>query len=130
DTFMKRLAQHQAFEAFFALVVVSNAVFIGIDVNYSVSHPEPRPRSFQVVQYTYTALFCFELLVRLIALKWKFFWSDDWMWSCLDVFIVLTSLWEVAVDVMAMVYEGNGGIDTISGLTNMKSFRIIRLTRL
>ncbi|CAE7664193.1 NaCP60E [Symbiodinium sp. CCMP2456] len=69
-------------------------------------------------------------MVRVVALRWQFFWSEDWMWSVLDVFIVVTSLWEVAVDIISMVYQENGGIDSISGLTNMKSFRIIRLTRL
>ena len=27
------------------------------------------------------------------------------MWSLLDVFIVVTSLWEVAVDIISMVYQ-------------------------
>ncbi|CAE7037917.1 unnamed protein product [Symbiodinium natans] len=130
DSCLKRVMQHQAFEGFFALVVISNAIFIGIDVHQSVSIEGPRPVSFQVVQYTYTVLFCMELIVRVAALKWRFFWSDDWMWSLLDVFIVVTSLWEAAVDIISLVQQGNGGLDTISGLTNMKSFRIIRLTRL
>lgn len=110
--------------------MISNAIFIGIDVHHSVTYDGDRPFSYKVAQYTYTVLFCGELMVRVVALRWQFFWSADWMWSVLDVFIVVTSLWEVAVDIVSMVYQENGGIDSISGLTNMKSFRIIRLTRL
>jgi len=130
ESYVKRLVGHVGFEAFFALVVVSNAIFIGIDVHYSTSVQGPRPVSYKVVQYTYTTLFVAELFLRMYAHGWKFFANDDWMWSLLDVFIVVTSLWEVAVDVVQAIYEGQGQIDTISGLTNMKSFRIIRLTRL
>eukprot|EP00439_Symbiodinium_sp_Y106_P025873 s469_g3.t1 len=98
---------------------ISNAIFIGIDVHHSVTYDGERPFSYKVVQYTYTVLFCAELMVRMVALRWQFFWSEDWMWSLLDVFIVVTSLWEVAVDIISMVYQENGGIDSISGLTNM-----------
>ena len=30
---------------------------------------------------------------------------QDWMWALLDIFIVASSLWEVAVDIIQAVYE-------------------------
>eukprot|EP00439_Symbiodinium_sp_Y106_P023795 s3983_g2.t3 len=130
DSCIKRIAQHDAFEFFFAMVVVSNAVFIGVDVQHTISHPGPRPLSYRVTQYIYTALFLFELMIRVGAQKWKYCSAEDWQWKCLDVFVVLTSLWEVAVDVITAIFEGQQSIEAIQGLRNLKSFRIIRLTRL
>lgn len=52
------------------------------------------------------------------------------MWAWLDVFIVASSLWDVVVEVVTAIMEGQGDLESIAGLSNVKSFRIIRLTRL
>jgi len=125
------LVKHQLFEAFFALVVVSNSIFIGIEVARSIEAPRaPRPLAIQVIQYTYTTLFTTELVLRIIAYGTKFCISEDWMWAVLDIFIVASSLWEVAVDIIQAVYEQESDLDGMTALMNMKTFRIIRLTRL
>lgn len=33
---------------------------------------------------------------------------QDWMWSWLDVFIVLTSIWDVVVEIVEKIMEGQG----------------------
>eukprot|EP00434_Breviolum_minutum_P033997 symbB.v1.2.030087.t1/scaffold3353.1/size58589/7 len=125
------LVKHQLFEAFFALVVVSNSIFIGIEVARSIEAPRaPRPLAIQVIQYTYTTLFTTELVLRIIAYGTKFCISEDWMWAVLDIFIVASSLWEVAVDIIQAVYEQESDLDGMTAFMNMKTFRIIRLTRL
>ena len=93
------MVHHRFFESFFAFVVVTNAIFIGIDVQRSVDQPGPKPIEFKVFQYLYAAIFTIELLLRLAADGLRFFISDDWAWSWLDLFIVLSSLWEVVVDI-------------------------------
>ena len=35
----------------------------------------------------------------------KLMMCQDWMWAVLDIFIVASSLWEVAVDIIQAVYE-------------------------
>ena len=54
--------------------------------------------------------FLFELVIRVGAQKWKYCSAEDWQWKCLDVFVVPTSLWEVAVDVITAIFEGPHGI--------------------
>lgn len=50
------------------------------------------------MQYGYTALFTVELLIRIWADGCRgLFCGEDWAWASLDLFIVTTSLWEVAV---------------------------------
>ena len=45
-----------------------------------------------------------------------------------DIFIVASSMWEVAVDISVAV--GQSDLDTLEGVASLKAFRIIRLTRL
>ncbi|CAE7857011.1 unnamed protein product, partial [Symbiodinium necroappetens] len=119
------MVHHPLFESIFAFVVVTNAVFIGIDVQRSVDHGDPRPTEFRVIQYLYAAIFTVELLLRLAADGLHFFCSEDWAWSWLDLFIVLSSLWEVVVDI-----TGSSDLDAIAGVSGLKSFRIVRLSRI
>ncbi|CAJ1351995.1 unnamed protein product [Effrenium voratum] len=127
---LQMVVKHHVFEAFFALVVISNAVFIGIDVQRTVTTGVSRSTDIQVIQYSYTGLFLLELLMRILAFGRKFFVSEEWMWAWLDLFIVTSSLWEVIVDIVQAALEGQGDLESIAGISNMKSFRIIRLTRL
>ncbi|OLP87955.1 Voltage-dependent L-type calcium channel subunit alpha-1F [Symbiodinium microadriaticum] len=132
DGCVKKMVRHQAFEAFFAAVVITNAVFIGLDVQFAVGADSEAERSseMQIIGYVYTGLFTAELGFRLWEGGCRFFCNDDWMWGWLDLFIVLSSLWEVALDVIQYFYQSQGDLEAIPGISNMKSFRIIRLTRL
>mmetsp|Transcript_27529 Transcript_27529/g.64164 ORF Transcript_27529/g.64164 Transcript_27529/m.64164 type:complete len:587 (+) Transcript_27529:42-1802(+) len=128
---LSKLVRHQAFEGFFALVVISNAVFIGLDVQFQLGDATAqRSLEMQIIQYVYTFLFLMELILRVLEGGWRFFFNDDWMWSWLDLVIVISSLWEVALDIIQEIYRSQGDLESIPGISNMKSFRIIRLTRL
>ena len=86
DPFIKRMVEHPYFDVAFSVVVITNSIFIGVDVQMNPSALEPRPLSIQVVQYAYTALFTLELILRLSAHGSAFFCSADWMWlvrSCI-----------------------------------------------
>lgn len=50
------------------------------------------------------------------------------MWSVLDIFIVMTSLWEVVAGILQEVVESDVG--SINGISSLKAARIIRLTRI
>eukprot|EP00913_Durusdinium_trenchii_P011867 g11146.t1 len=91
DSCAQKLVKLQSFEAFFALVVITNAIFIGFDACNA----------------------------RRITGQ-----------STEDVFIVASSLWEVMVDIVTDILNGQGNLESVAGLSNVKSFRVIRLTRL
>lgn len=111
-------------------VVLANAVFTGIDLEVSLSVEDEfyRPPGLQVAQYIFTFLFTVELTLRIAAEGRSFFCSDDFGWNYLDIFIVASSMWEVAVDIA--VAFGRGDLATIEGVASLKAFRIIRITRL
>ncbi|CAK9056762.1 unnamed protein product [Durusdinium trenchii] len=124
---LSKLVKHRLFESFFGVVVLTNAIFIGIDVDLSARETS-RPMALRVMQYIYAVLFTSELLLRLCAAGGHFLRTEDWAWNLLDVLVVLSSLWDVAVDIISIV--GTTSVESIAGVSSLKSFRIIRLTRL
>ncbi|CAE6951294.1 Cacna1c [Symbiodinium natans] len=124
------LVNHPLFDWFFAMVVLLNAIFIGVDVQLSIGSMEVRPVFIQVLQYCFTTLFTVELILRFIANGVHLFCQEDWMWSLLDVFIVATSLWEIVVDVVTALEAVDSNVDKIAGVSSLKVFRIIRITRI
>ncbi|CAE7665586.1 Scn10a [Symbiodinium pilosum] len=83
------------------------------------------------IQYFYTFLFCAELVFRAAAMGREYFCGKEWLWAALDVFIVMTSLWEVFVDTWyAVVGDDESSLESFGGLTGLKAFRIVRITRI
>ncbi|CAK9095104.1 unnamed protein product [Durusdinium trenchii] len=122
----RRVVENPFFDAFFAVVVLLNSVFIGYEVEVSLTTTQ-RNTFMQVCQYSFTFLFAAELHFRIMAFGKDFFCNEDWNWALLDVFIVLSSFWEVIVDISKAMGESN--IETIAGISSLKAFRIIRITR-
>ncbi|OLQ08876.1 putative voltage-dependent R-type calcium channel subunit alpha-1E [Symbiodinium microadriaticum] len=118
---LQRMIDHPAFDSFFALLVVTNTIFIGIEVQETIANPGVRPTIFFVVQYMYTALFTFELVLRVVAEGLRIFIDEEWMWAWLDLVVVASSLAEVGFNIV----EAQVGTD-VSGL---RAFRVIRITR-
>ncbi|CAE7020133.1 CACNA1G, partial [Symbiodinium sp. CCMP2456] len=82
------------FDAFCALIVVSNSIFLGVEVQMGITYfDEGLPVSMSVVQYVYAAWFLLELVLRIRADGRNFIFSPDWSWNLLDIFVVATSLW-------------------------------------
>eukprot|EP00439_Symbiodinium_sp_Y106_P059098 s252_g8.t1 len=82
-SFAQRIVQYPYFDIFFAAVVITNSLFIGFEV--SMADPVndtllTRPVWIQTIQYTYTALFTGELILRIWAGGKHFFCSKEWPW--------------------------------------------------
>jgi len=126
----KRMVQHSAFDLVFTFVVLTNSIFIGVELQMALSHPGGSQTAVQTIQYLYTALFTIELLIRIAADGCHLFCGEDWAWGVLDLFIVLFSLWEVSLDLIYLIAAQDGQSGFWSGFSNLKAFRIIRITRL
>ncbi|CAJ1364581.1 unnamed protein product, partial [Effrenium voratum] len=64
---LEHLVAHPGFEIFFAVVVLTNAIFIGVDVEKGLEDPGPRSLELQILQVVYTVLFVAELMLRVFA---------------------------------------------------------------
>eukprot|EP00434_Breviolum_minutum_P022104 symbB.v1.2.019515.t1/scaffold1454.1/size117754/1 len=72
------------FEAFFATIIVTNSIFIAVQVEVASMDPgaEMAP-GFFVFASIYTFFFTFELILRIFAKGVKIFCGDDWGWMLL-----------------------------------------------
>lgn len=129
DAACRRIVDSSAFDIFFALVVFTNSVFIGVEVQVGLGGDDQRPLAMQIIQYTYTGLFTLELLLRSIVGGWNYYCGQEWMWTWLDLFIVLSSLWEVIIDII-YIWQDQENKQGFFGMTGLKAFRIVRITRL
>ncbi|OLQ09045.1 hypothetical protein AK812_SmicGene7394 [Symbiodinium microadriaticum] len=133
DAACRRIVDSSAFDIFFALVVFTNSVFIGVEVQVGLGGDDQRPLAMQIIQYTYTGLLLGKQLeaptflpgnvkerdhsLREVSLTVKEgviaretinhgivehykLIVREWMWTWLDLFIVLSSLWEVIIDII------------------------------
>eukprot|EP00435_Cladocopium_sp_Y103_P072463 s87_g40.t1 len=114
------------FDLFFAMAIGVNTVFIGVEVQISVDSSHQESLVIQVVRNVFTGLFTLELFLRMCAAGLcGFFCLEEWRWNMLDLFIVLSSWWEAAVEFLYATNDG-GGFD----LTGLRTLRIVRITRL
>lgn len=126
---LRTLVASTHFELFFSTAIVTNAVLIGVEVEYTSSNlVSEAPVAFRAIQHTYAMTFLLELLLRLAAERVHFFCSPNWAWNYLDVFIVLCSLWEVLMDIVLLI--AGPDLERSSNMANIRILRIVRITRL
>ncbi|CAE7259034.1 scn4ab [Symbiodinium natans] len=123
-----RIVHHPAFDIFFAVIVLANAIYIGFDIQWVLDGGGARPVSYTVCHYTFSVFFLAELILRLAASRCRYYCSDDWGWALLDTLIVATSWWDIFVEVAEALLQDDRW-DSISGLSTLKAMRIVRLTR-
>eukprot|EP00747_Dinoflagellata_sp_TGD_P220525 gnl/TRDRNA2_/TRDRNA2_92494_c0_seq1.p1 gnl/TRDRNA2_/TRDRNA2_92494_c0~~gnl/TRDRNA2_/TRDRNA2_92494_c0_seq1.p1 ORF type:complete len:703 (-),score=113.70 gnl/TRDRNA2_/TRDRNA2_92494_c0_seq1:204-2312(-) len=118
------------FQIFIVFIILVNAVSDGVQVNWVATHiGESLPWYFRFLGYFYFTVFCLELLLKVSAYRSYFFKSaENGFWNYLDMFIVLSSLSEVLLDVISA--QGEQEVEGGSGMTSLRVIRMIRITRL
>ena len=117
----QRIVGHPAFDIFFGFVVMTNAVFLGVEVQRSITDPNPHV-ILKTLQYIYAALFVAELATRVAAGGMKIFISDDWIWALVDVVIVVGALLDVVLDILEAVQAT--GSEMLSGIDGVSSLKV------
>lgn len=127
---LERLVKSFYFEAFFAMAIITNSGVVGVQVEFAAAAPnEGTANEFYVLSFVYTFIFTLELVLRLMVEGRHFFMSaESWHWNFLDVFIVMSSLMEVCLDIVHLVSQKE--MAGVGGVSNVRIVRIIRITRL
>ncbi|CAJ1344633.1 unnamed protein product [Effrenium voratum] len=115
------------FESFFAAVLVSNAIFLGVQTEWTSAnlHAE-QPTAFAVLQTVYAALFIAEIVLRIAARGIRaYICSSDWAWHFLDIFVSVSAV----LDVVTM-FLGNDAAPTGSSSSGFRLLRIMKIARL
>ncbi|CAE7620368.1 CACNA1D [Symbiodinium sp. CCMP2592] len=129
---IERIVEAVSFDCFFAVLVLLNCVFIGIEVQHAIDQPDSTPVEFYVVQYSLAFMFTLELSMRLCAYGCReFFCGEDWLWSLLDTFIVLSSIWDIALDLIFLWDASSTATDNPDNpVSSLRALRILRLARI
>ena len=82
----------------------------------------------KVLRHLFTAIFSLELLLRMLGNGLHgFCCSEEARWNLLDVFIVLSSWWETAIE---SIYSASQQDLDVVGFSGLRALRILRITRL
>mmetsp|Transcript_53872 Transcript_53872/g.100929 ORF Transcript_53872/g.100929 Transcript_53872/m.100929 type:complete len:581 (+) Transcript_53872:47-1789(+) len=123
---LARLLKSWMFEAFFAAVILSNSIFIAIQVEASARDPGAESSlSDFIIGSIYTLLFLFELLARVVADGFQVFCGPDWAWLLLDLVVVASGIFEFVLELALQQQEDGGNM-----LENLRLLRILRIGRI
>ncbi|CAE7746352.1 Scn11a [Symbiodinium sp. CCMP2592] len=111
---------------FFAMVVLTNSVYLGVHLSWSSQNPEQTSNSvFLTVHVVYSVLFTLEAVLHFVAVgPAAYICGNSWAWNWLDVFVVTSSWIELAVDIVSPDHE------TLGANSNLRIMRLLRLGRL
>jgi voltage-gated sodium channel len=128
---LQRVTNSTEFELVMASAIFANAIMLGVECNYfAVTRTHDVPDAFFAIGLCFTVLFTLELLLRLGGEGFSFFYNSNWLWNYLDFVIVVSSLFELTVDLMRILGDKNDGASASSGLASMRILRLVRITRL
>ncbi|CAE7506244.1 CACNA1S [Symbiodinium natans] len=116
----------QVAHLFFALVVVSNSVFLGVQLQYqAVNRDYGSSEGFLILHLVYAILFTIEVCLHLLAEGLRtYICAEDWAWNWLDVFVVTSSWVELLIDLT------NSEDNTSRANSNLRLMRLLRVGRL
>lgn len=118
------IVKSTAFDVICAIMILANAVIVGIETEYLVEHPN----TSQTFSSLYMALNCWyflELMLKLCAEGCRFFYSDDWKWNLFDFFLIFSSLLDMLAESM-----DTGALELGRLLRAIRLFRIVRTVRI
>jgi len=119
-----RLVNSTPFITFFSVVILLNALVMGIVVEVEIGEALGRGpldsldarRFLRITEIGFTSLFALELSLRIAAFELSFFFADDWKFNWLDFVLVLSTIeffWE----------------ESATQLTYLRILRLFRLVR-
>lgn len=115
---------------FFALVVVSNSVFIGIDCDLRAKHGSDHSGAsiMLVVEIIYLLIFTLEAILRLISDRCPGYIKDPW--NGLDAMLVVFGIIDVGIALSAEDGASEyAWLASFRMLKNVRMFRMLRMLR-
>jgi len=130
----EKLVKSDGFDQFMGVMLILNALVMGIQVNWQAGHlEESDPTVFGWIDKIFCVIFVSELLLRMHVFRTDFYFMEDWKWSVFDTAIVGLQVME---EVMAIVNsvtgpgEGGEGGSNFGFLKLLKIGRLLRMVRM
>ena len=129
QTSLQQFVEHDAFKYCVAFVIILTSVFMGVEAEMEMSlalrdKKEPMPVWAEVVDMMIFALFCLEIIVRILAWKKKFFCGDNWGVNLFDALPVSIQLCEMVTSAVATHPS------SLRAIRSLRLARILRIARL
>lgn len=120
------------FEFFFAAVLVSNAIFLGVQTEWAAMYlNKDLPAPFTIVHSIYAILFVAELMWRVSLSGCRtFLCSSDWAWHWLDIAVTFSAVFDVIATLAGFAALTGGSNSGFRLLRVMKIARLVRVIRI
>jgi len=125
--FMLYILESHEKEMFGAVVIILNALVMGIQTEYIARHAteEEEPIIFEWIERVFLTIFTVDLIMHLIAFGSELFSTDDVLWHVFDCFIVAMQLG----DEVAKAMDNKALSKLMSSVSVLRLFHILRLVR-
>eukprot|EP00928_Gymnodinium_smaydae_P088057 TRINITY_DN72203_c0_g1_i1.p1 TRINITY_DN72203_c0_g1~~TRINITY_DN72203_c0_g1_i1.p1 ORF type:complete len:635 (+),score=78.68 TRINITY_DN72203_c0_g1_i1:60-1964(+) len=129
------IVKRKEFDVSMFCIVLSNILLVGLETHLATAGASSSVfTAIKIVDEIYTAIFTFELSIRVIVDGWKFIYCGHWKWNLLDVFIVMSSLLTMILDLFEASSDGGASnqfrIVRVLRITRLlRTFRIVRVVR-
>mmetsp|Transcript_102715 Transcript_102715/g.306839 ORF Transcript_102715/g.306839 Transcript_102715/m.306839 type:complete len:771 (+) Transcript_102715:26-2338(+) len=126
---LERIVDSHAFHTFCGLMIVANAIFIGIQTDMSTKSalavpPKLNPPWFVWCGNAFVAIFIAEVSFRIAAKRRQFIVGKDWRWNVADVALALLSVVEELMQGFNLSYTR-----LVRGFHMVRVLRVIRVMR-
>lgn len=118
---LKPLLENGWFEGIVFILIVSNAVTVGLDANAKVQSGGQDQRIYTFIELLHTVAFTVELFLRFFVEGFSFLSRRNLSWNMFDCFVVCTSIVDSAMDTLQF---------NASHFRMIRIFRIVRMLRL
>lgn len=130
---MARMVSSKHFTNVTSLVILANAVTMGVSTDYQTGHlTDPPPKAIQLLEAAFTCFYVLEVALRAIAQRFDFCKGREWRWNLFDLVIVLCAVVEQIQDLIlrsSPSTRGNKFIKNVSFLRVMRLMKMVRLLR-
>eukprot|EP00928_Gymnodinium_smaydae_P027982 TRINITY_DN21470_c1_g1_i1.p1 TRINITY_DN21470_c1_g1~~TRINITY_DN21470_c1_g1_i1.p1 ORF type:complete len:593 (+),score=141.09 TRINITY_DN21470_c1_g1_i1:55-1833(+) len=128
----KKMFEGLAMEGISSILIFLSSAFLGFQMDFESLDKAPAdgsiPFYFYVINHIFAYLFLLELLLRMTSQRLSFFNCSN-MWNYLDMFIVITGLWETILDMVMWWGPSNAGGVSL-GRANARLVRMMRILRI
>ncbi|CAK0790160.1 unnamed protein product [Prorocentrum cordatum] len=117
----------RSFEIFFSFVIVLNAIYMALAMNYQVRNPmNGQTLLMGVAEVTFVSLYSVELVSKLIVHRWFFFWNKEMRWNVLDFGLVVYGIFDIVFEASF----GDSGSQSPSWLRALRLFKMAKVLRM
>lgn len=125
----ERFAGSTAFNVVSGIIILANAVFIGYQSelktrNAALDPPQGEPAWCDLVSYSFLALYCAEVILRVGILRWFFLFGPEWRWNVFDLLLACYSVVEATFLGIGQTYTR-----LFRSLRLIQVLRVIRVMR-